>query len=190
MTHHPYGPDELDRADPDLDRVAHELEQYASGYEGRPPIGLAGRINAAIDAEPDPQRGWWATLLAGPGTWRVSRAMAAAAVIAIAVVGALALGQIVESLRPDVGSTPPPSPVVSPSDSPSPSPTPTPSPSPSPTLSPTPTVAPTIAPTLSPTSVPSTPVPTASDDDDDDETPEPSESDNSGPGGGGGGDDD
>ena len=59
--HHPYGPDELDRADSELDRVAHELERYATDSElpmppdlpaespgrhrrrARPRAGLVGR---------------------------------------------------------------------------------------------------------------------------------------------------
>lgn len=185
MTHHPYGPDELDRADPELDDVAHELERYATSQQGQPPSHLTSRIHAAIDAEPDPERGWWSTLLLGWSA-RPARMMTAAAVIAIAVVGAVALAQVIDSVRPDVGTTPPPSPLISPIESPTPSASPSPTPSPSPTATPEPTVAPTE--TVAPTAVQATPVPTSSDDDDDDETPEPSESDNSGPGGGGGDD--
>jgi hypothetical protein len=190
MTHHPYGPDELDLHDPELDQVAQALEEYATDRTGSAPAGLQSRILAAIDAEPDPEAGWWARLLAGPRTWHpLGQLGAAAAVIVIAAAGAFALAQVVDVLRPDVGATPPPSPILVPSESPTPSDSRSPSPSPSPTRSPSP--SPTLAPTPPSTPVPVTPVPTASDDDDDDdETPEPSESDNSGPGGGGGGGDD
>jgi len=190
MTQHPYGPDELDLQDAELDRVAQALEEYATDRTGSVPAGLQSRIQAAIDAQPDPEAGWWARLLAGPRSWhRLGQLTAVAAVVVIAAVGAFALAGIMDELRPDVGATPPASPVVVPSDSPTASDSPSPSPSPSPTASPTPTVAPTVAPTPPATPVPATPVPTASDDDDDDETPEPSDSDNSGPGGGGGDDD-
>ena len=194
MTHHPYGPDELDVHDEELDRVAHALEAYAADRTGPVPAGLPSRIVAAIEAEPDSAQGWWASLLAGPRSWHpIGQLSAVAAVVVIAAVGAFALAGIVDELRPDVGATPPASPVVVPSDSPAPSDSPSPSPSPSPTASPTPTLAPTVAPTPPSTPVPATPVPTASDDDDEtpepDDTPEPSDSDNSGPGGGGGDDD-
>ncbi len=196
MTHHPYGTDELDFHDEELDRVAHALEEYAADRTGPVPVGLESRIVAAIDAEPEPERGWWARLLAGPRSWNpIGQLGAVAAVVVIAAVGAFAIAGIVDELRPDVGATPPASPVVVPSHSPAPSDTASPSPAPTPTASPTPTLAPTVAPSPPSTPVPATPVPTASDDDDDEtpepeETPEPSESDNSGPGGGGGGDDD
>jgi hypothetical protein len=187
MTHHPYGPDELDRADPELEGVAHELERYATSQHGQPPPDLVGRIHAAIDAVPDPERHWWTSLLVGPGSWRpVGRMMAAAAVLAIAVLGAVAVGQVIDSVRPDVGTSPQPSPVTRPSESPTPSASPSPTPTPTASPTPTPSVEPSL--TVTPTPPPATAVPTASDDDDDDETPEPSESDNSGPGGGGGDD--
>ena len=58
MTRHPYGPDELDRADPGLDAVASRLERYAETRSGEPPIGLRARIHAALDEEPAPATGW------------------------------------------------------------------------------------------------------------------------------------
>ncbi|HEY6607869.1 MAG TPA: hypothetical protein VI277_01610 [Candidatus Limnocylindria bacterium] len=191
MTHHPYGPDELDRADPELDEVAHAIERYALDHDGKMPAGLPSRIIAAIDMEPDPEPRWWAVLLAGPRAWRPAGRLAAmAAVIAIATVGAVALGAIVEGVRPSVGTSSPPSPIISPSEAPTDAvtPSPTPSLSSSPSSSATPSSL-QASPAPSPTVVPATAVPTASDDDDEDETPEPSESDNSGPGGGGGDDD-
>jgi hypothetical protein len=188
VTRHPYGPDELDRVDVELDEVAHRLERHAEGRAGDPSPGLQARIHAAIDAEPDPARGWWGRLIGGPGAWApVARAFATAG-LALAIVGAVAIGVTLRDARPDIGSSPTPSVVVSPapessaaSPSPTPSATPTPTATPSPTDSPRPTVAPTVR--------PATAAPTASDDDDDEtETPEPSGSDHSGSGGGGGDD--
>jgi hypothetical protein len=189
MSHHPFDPDELGRGDPELERVARELEAYATSREGQAPVGLESRILAAIDAEPDPARGWWVALLAGPRAWNpVGQLLGAAAVVVVAVAGALAVGQVIDGLRPDIGATPPPSPVLGPSEETSP--TTTPPPTSSATPSPSPTPVPT--PTLQPTQVPTTSVPTASDDDsgspEPSERPEPSESDHSGPGGGGGDD--
>lgn len=172
----PYDPTEIGRHDPELDRVARELEEQAEATGGDPPAGLAGRIMATIDDEPIPASRWaWLATLPGP-----ARVLAAAAVVVVAVTGALAIGSLLEEARPDVGNPPTPALLPSPSAtaSPSPSPSVSPSPSPSPTSSPTP--SPTIA-----------VVPSPSDDDDDLATPEPSDSDddNSGPGGGGGDDD-
>lgn len=175
MTRHPYGPDELDRVDPELDRIADELERYAAARSGEPSLGLPSRIQAAIDDEPGPRRGWWAALLAGlRGLRGPARAVAVMAVGVAVVVGALALGELAERARQDnVGSSPSPSPMVTPSVTPTPSPSPSGTPSPSP------------SPTASPSDEPTTrPSPAASDDDGEVETPEPSESDHSGPGGG------
>ena len=174
MSRHPYGPDELDREDASLDRVADRLERYATERRAEPPMDLGSRIMATIDDEPDPARGWWATLTLGLAAWRTpARALAIAAVLVAAVVGAIALGELAERARQDnIGSSPSPA-LLTPSATPTMTPTPTPSPSPSPSASPSPTVAPSA---------------TASEDDDEVETPEPSESDNSGPGGGGGSD--
>lgn len=185
MTRHPFDPSELDRVDPTLDRTAERLERYASETDTSVPAGMVGRIQAAIDDEPAPRQGWWATLLSG-GAWRrPATALAAVAVILAVVVGAVALGDLFEGLR-NVGASP--SPVVSPSETPSPSPTPTPSSTPSPT--PTPTAVPTVTPTPIPTISPPTTVAPTPSDDDGPETPEPSDdsddSDTSGPGGGGG----
>ena len=175
----PYDPHELDRLDPELDRVARQLEEHAAGARGEPPLDLESRIWAAIEDEPAPTSRWaW---LSG---WRSpARALAAAAVVVAAVTGAIAIGSLIDRGRPDVGG--PSAPVIGPS--PSESPSLEPSPSRSPTM--TPTVSPAATP--SPTVEPASPQATPSDDDDEIETPEPSESDddNSGPGGGGGGDD-
>jgi hypothetical protein len=163
----PYDPAELGRHDPELDRVALELERQATAMGGEPPMDLAGRIMSAIEDEPIPASRWaWLAGFRGH-----ARLLAAAAVIVVAITGALAIGSLIERARPDVGG--PPTPAVLPSPSQTPAPTPTASPSPS--LAPTPTLTP--SPTVSPS---------PSDDDDESETPEPSESDddNSGPGGG------
>jgi hypothetical protein len=171
MSRNPYGPDELDREDASLDRVADQLERYASERSTEPPMDLASRIMATIDDEPDPARGWWTSFLSGLEAWRTpARALAVAAVVVAAVVSAIAFGELAERARQDnVGSSPSPGLLT-----PSATPTATPTPSPAPTESPSPSPSP------SPTASPS-----ASDDDDEIETPEPDESDNSGPGGGG-----
>lgn len=180
----PYDPSELDRVDPELDRIARRLEEHAAGTPGEPSLDLVSRVWAAVEAEPVPSSRW-----AWLAAWRrPARAVAMAAVVVAAVTGALAVGQLLNGLRPDVGDQPTPvvlpSPSVEASQSPSPSPTPSVTPSPSP--------SPTVSPTSVPTSTPSTPQATASDDDDEIETPEPSDSDddNSGPGGGDSGSDD
>ena len=177
----PYEPgDELDRADPTLDEVAQRVESYATRSGGEPPADLVSRIAAAIAEEPVPRSRWvWL------GPWREPmRAVAAVAVLAAVIGGALLAGTLIDRAR-NVGSSPTPAvPSISSSPSPSPSPTSTPSPSPSPTAPPTP--EPTISVTPVPTVAPVTPVPSPSDDDHEIETPRPSESDNSGPGGGGG----
>jgi hypothetical protein len=163
----PYDPAELGRHDPELDRVALELERQTAAMSGEPPMDLAGRIMSAIEDEPIPASRWaWLG-----GFRRPARFLAAAAVVVVVITGALAIGSLIEQARPDVGG--PPTPAVLPSPSETPAPTPTASPSPS--LAPTPTLTP--SPTVSPS---------PSDDDDEIETPEPSESDddNSGPGGG------
>jgi hypothetical protein len=186
MIRHPYGPDELDRTDPELDGVAEELERYAAARSGEPPLDLAARIQAAVDDEPDPSAGWSAFFTAGlRGLRGPARAVAVAAVVVAAIVGALALGDLAERARQDsIGASSTPSPVGTPTSTPSATPSATPSPSPS--------ASPTASPSQEPTTSPS---PTASDDDDEIETPEPDGSDNSGPGGGddnsgpGGGDD-
>jgi hypothetical protein len=176
MTQHPYGSDELDRMDPELDTVALELERYAAARSADPPSGLAAIVKDAIADEPVPVIGWWHHLLAGPVAWGATgRSIAVAAVVLLLLVGSVAVGQLLDVTRPSVGSSP--SPVISPSERPTPSYSP--SPSPSPSVSPTPSQA------------PSTPAATPGDDDGggggggrDDESPEPSNDDNSGPGGG------
>lgn len=177
MTQHPFGHDELDRVDTGLDAVAHELERYAAGRSDDAPAGLAAAIREAIAAEPEPRVGWWQRFVAGPAAWGATgRAIAVAGVLVLALVGSLAVGQLLNVAGPNVGTSPDPSPSVAPSEQPSPSLTPSPSPSSSPTDSPEP----------SPSATPSTPSATPSDDHGGDgETPEPTDDDNSGPGGGG-----
>jgi hypothetical protein len=158
----PYDPHELDRLDPELDRVARELEEHAAGVRGEPPLDLASRVWAAIENEPPPASRWaWLA-----GLRRPARGLAAAAVVVAAVTVALAIGSLIDDARPDVGGPSAPEILPSPSETPSLEPT----------VSPSPTV---------------TPRPTPSDDEDDDdevETPGPRESGgaSSGPRGGGG----
>ena len=178
MTRHPFDSGELGRDDPEMDRLGESLEEYATDAAGEPSPDLSSRIMAAIDHEPVPSRGWWGSLLAAFAPWHgPARLALGAAVVAVAVIGALALGDLADRARNNTGATPSPTEVVSPS--PTPSASPTPSLSPSATPSPTPSATPTS------TSVPATPMPTATDDHGGDlDTPSPSESDNSGPGGG------
>lgn len=179
MIHHPYGHDELDRPDPDLDEVARSLEAHAeaSGADS-PSLDLSARIHAAIDAEPDPTRGWWARLVAGSAAGaRVLRGAAVAGVAAAAVVAAVAFGGLLDGIR-NVGTSP--SPIFSPTEEASPSPAVSPTTSPAPTSPPSPAQSDTSVPS------PSVPTPTATDDDDDhdpdeSETPEPDESDDGDP---------
>src|SRR5215210_3937140 len=144
MTRAPYGPDELDRVEPELDRVAEALEQFAADESETPPIGLAHRIVAAVDDEPEPVPGWWARLGASLVPWRgVARGLAAAAVVVAAIAGGLAVAELADrDAGPYVGTSPSPAVVVSPSPSPWPSPSASPSASPSPSPSPSRTVAP------------------------------------------------
>lgn len=177
----PYEPgDELDRVDPTLDEVALRVESYATRSGGEPPADLVSRITAAIADEPVPASRW-----AWLSSWREPmRAVAAVAVLAAVIGGALLAGTLIDRAR-NVGSSPTPA-VPSISPSPSSSPSSTPSPTASPSSSPSATPQPTISVTPLPTVAPGTPLPSPSDDDDEFETPEPSESDddNSGPGGG------
>lgn len=164
----PYDPAELGRHDPELDRVALELERQSAAMGGEPPMDLAGRIMTAIEDEPIPASRWaWLGGFRGP-----ARLLAAAAVVVVAITGALAIGSLMQQAQPDVGG--PLTPIILPSPSETPTPTPTASPSPSPSTTPTLSPSPSVS-------------PSPSDDDDEIETPEPSESDddNSGPGGGG-----
>ena len=185
MTRFPFGSEELGRTDPELDRIGAQLEGYADETRSTPPEGLASRILAAVDAEPEPRVGAWARFSAAlVGLRRPAQALAAVAVLGAAVVGALALAEIADRTRTDgfgSSSSPVASPAVTPSPSATPSPTLAPTPSPTPTASPTPTLSPT------PEAV-QTPDASA-----DQETPEPSASDDDGgddhSGSGGGGDD-
>jgi uncharacterized membrane protein YgcG len=175
MIRHPYGPDELDRRDPVLDGIAEQLQAFASGQRSGPPVDLAARIHAAVDAAPSSAVGRWARFTGPLAPWATpARGFAAVLVVAAAVVAALVVGDIADLIRGPVspGTTPSPSVVVSPSPSPTLSPSPSPLPSPSPSASP------------SDSPRPATPAPSATDDEGEIETPEPSESDSSGPGGG------
>jgi uncharacterized membrane protein YgcG len=181
MTHHPFDSDELGRVDPELDRVAERLERYAAEARAEPPLGLTGMIRSAVDLEPHP-RGRFRALLArwsGP-----ARAMAAGAVVVLVVAGAIALGQLVELTRQQVGATPSPTVIPTPTAIPTPSPTPTPTANPTP--SPTPTPAVTHEPSFSEGLETETPEPTESDGSGNSGPGGGDGSGNSGPGGGGG----
>lgn len=174
MTRHPFDSGELGRNDPDMDLVGAQLERYALELTGDPPMDLAARVQVALDDEPSPARGWWASLLASFGAWHApARLVMASTVLAAAALGVLVLGDLVDRARNNIGSSPVPSVIEVPTSSPTATPTPTPTPSPSPTPAPTLSAPPTAS---------GTPAPTGSDELD---TPEPSETDdNSGSGGG------
>ena len=124
MIRHPYGPDELDRTDPELDGIAEQLQDYSAGQSTGPPIDLAARIHAAIDAEPDPAIGWWARITGSMAGWgMLARGLTAAAVVTAAIVAAVAVGGLGNLVRGpnSPGSNPSPS-VVSPVPSPTVSP--------------------------------------------------------------------
>ena len=155
MRRHPFDSDELGRTDPEMDRVAERLERYASDAGGEPPPDLVTRIQAALDEEPIPRRGWYAGLVARLDPWRGAVRLAAAAlVVAAAVVGALTLGELADRSRNDTGGPPVPTVPVMPSSSPTLAPTPTPTPTPTPiqvvnvVATPTPTPTPTPAPVI------------------------------------------
>ena len=100
MIRHPYGPDELDRSDSALDAIAERLQAFASDERSGPPIDLAARIHAAVDAAPDPAVGWWAPFTGPVAPWSIpARGIAAAAVVAAAVVTALAVGDLADLIR-------------------------------------------------------------------------------------------
>ena len=184
MTRHPFDSGELGRNDPEMDRLGAGLERFAAEAGGEPPLDLSARIRTALDDEPVPAGGWWASMLGVFAPWHgPARLALGTAVVAAAVIGAIALGDLAGRARNNVGSSPTPSVIATPS--PSPTQAPTPSQTPSPTPSSTPTPLPSAPATLSPS---------ASDDHGGGvETPEASESDdssgsgggNSGPGGGG-----
>jgi hypothetical protein len=167
MTQHPFDPTELDRPDPELEAVAARLEAFAADESGLAPADLADRIRDRVDREPAPG-GWWASLVAWGGrNRRLAAAVAVAGVVAVAIVGAVAFGELIGWVRQaDVGTSPTPS-MTAPQSTPGPNPTVTPSPSPSPTL-----------PSHSPS-----PSETEDDDDDDDDNSGPGGGGNSGPGG-------
>ena len=119
MIRHPYAADELDRTDPELDGLAEQLQDYASGQRSSPPVDLAARIHAAVDAEPDPAVGWWARFSGSMASWGVpARGLAAAAVVTIPMVGALAIGSLAHLARNRTMGSRGLSVVVSPSPSP------------------------------------------------------------------------
>ena len=100
MIRHPYGPDELDRRDPALDGIAEQLQAFASGERSGPPVDLAARIHAAVDAAPDPAVGWWTRFTGRMAPWATpARGIAAAAVVAAAVVAALVVGDLADLIR-------------------------------------------------------------------------------------------
>ena len=119
MTRHPFDSGELGRNDPEMDRLGESLERYATDAAGEPSLDLSSRIMAAIDDEPVPSRGWWGSLLAAFAPWHgPARLALGAAVVAAAVIGALALGDLADRARNNTGATPSPTEVVSPSPTP------------------------------------------------------------------------
>jgi cell division septation protein DedD len=176
---HPFDSEELGARDGELDGIAANLEGYASETTADPSRELVARIRSAVDAEAD-RRGPFAALLGSDR--RPARLLVAIGLLALAVTGAVVVGQLANLARERIGSSPSPSIISTPNETPTPSSTPSSTPSMSETPSPSPS-------TTQPPSAPgsATPQPTPSARDGDTQTPHPSGSDNSGPGGGGGG---
>lgn len=178
MTDHPFDPDELGSRDERLASVGARLERYAAETGTAPSRDLSARVRAAVDAEADRPRPFAALL----GSARApARALVAIGLLALAVTGAIVVGQLANLARERVGSSPSPSVVLSPSETPTPSPRPSPTPTPTPSDTPSPSPSPAQLP------APSSPTPeaTPSAGADGTETPDPTGSDSSGPGGGG-----
>ena len=72
MTREPFTPAELGTDDESLNAVAAELEDYAQLAHRAPSAMLVRSVMDAVEAEPAPRRGWWATLAAPGGTLRRS----------------------------------------------------------------------------------------------------------------------
>jgi hypothetical protein len=181
MTRHPFDSEELGTGDELLDSIGVRLEGYAAEAAEEPPRDLSVRIRTAVDAEASRRRPLAA--LVGP-VRGPARVLAAAGLLALAVTGAIVVGQLANLARQRIGSSPDPSVISSPSESSSPTPSHTPSPTPTISERPSPSRSPTQLPAATPS--PPTPEATPSGRPDDSETPHPSGSDNSGPGGGGG----
>jgi hypothetical protein len=172
MRPQPFDPAELGTDDHSLDAVTMAIERYAANTDAPHDPTLTSRIQAAIEAEPLPRRGWLTALTGGFEGGHGARALALAGVAAAAIVTAVAVGGLLDLARTiEPGATPPP--LVSPSIEPTPSVSPSPSPSASPTGSPSASAS-----ASADAGQPETPG----------ASPSPSESggDNSGPGGGGG----
>jgi len=143
----------------DSEPVAGELRRYANLVDDAPSPGFADRVMAAVEASPAPRRGpvpWLAGLVApfaGPAQ-RSLRMAAIAAVVIVAVGGALIGSELSGLLRngPPAGSSTSPfvSPTIRVTASPSPSPSPSGTPETTDSADPTPTVAPTKSPDASP----------------------------------------
>jgi hypothetical protein len=179
MTRHPFDSDELGTRDERLDGIGARLEHYAAEAGREPSRALSARIRAAVDVEAGRRRPLAALLGAAGGPARV---LAAIGVLALAVTGAIVVGQLANLARERIGSSPSPSVISTPSETPTPSLTPSPTPTPTPSETPSPSPSPS-----QPSGSPGSPTPeeTPSASPDDTETPRPTGSDNSGPGGGG-----
>lgn len=180
MTRHPFDSDELGTRDERLDGIGARLEHYAAEAGREPSRALSARIRAAVDVEAGRRRPLAALLGAAGGPARV---LAAIGVLALAVTGAIVVGQLANLARERIGSSPSPSVISTPSETPTPSLTPSPTPTPTPSETPSPSPSPSHQPSGTPGSP--TPEETPSASPDDTETPRPTGSDNSGPGGGG-----
>ncbi len=137
------GPNDIERS-PEFDAVTGELSRFAALADENAPAGFADRVMAAVEASPPPARsrlagilGAWLAAFSGPAR-RSLRMVAVAAVVVLAVGGALVGGELSGLLRQgpsQTGSSGSPS--VSPSVMMSPSPTLSPTPEPSGTPEPT-----------------------------------------------------
>jgi hypothetical protein len=187
VTRRPFDPDEIGARDgardPELERTAAELISYRDLTAELPAAGFADRVMAAVEREPAPGRGLLAWLRGATAWQQPLRAAALAAVVVLAVGGALVAGEISGIIRQGpTGSSASPVVTLTPSPVPSAEPTEpaseTPEPSESPgTLepSPSPTSEPTERPTETPRATPS-PRPSGSGGEHETQTPQPSPS--------------
>jgi hypothetical protein len=129
VTRRPFDPGEIGAADgdrdPELERTAAELLRYRDLTAEPPAAGFADRVMAAVEREPAPGRGLLAWL-AGARAWQQPlRAVALAAVVVLAVGGALVAGEISGIIRqgPQTGTSPAPLVTLTPSPAPTTEPT-------------------------------------------------------------------
>jgi hypothetical protein len=129
VTRRPFDPGEIGagngEGDPELERAAAELLRYRDLTAEPPTAGFVDRVMAAVEREPIRGRGLLAWL-SGARAWQQPlRAVALAAVVVLAVGGALVAGEISGIIRqgPQTGTSPAPVVTLTPSPTPTTEPT-------------------------------------------------------------------